>query len=222
MRFRTVEEAMAYVKGLMKAKDEGKREYLTGRLDEVPQWSKEGKTPEPKLNGSEVDLVYLAYKLPTEKQKRQARPAKSAGVRLERITGRLVDVRTCKDGTVQVLFTNGLRDAEGNIPYRGPNVDKGILCALSINEGLGEKAEDIIARVPLELLAALETGKELQRGKGKQAGRKVATPSAATVQAIKEQAKELDAVPVAVVRINAIIEVPSTDSGDGTNRMKLK
>lgn len=157
MRLRTYKEAMEFVKLLLAAKEGGKRELPSlAKLDSVPAWA---GTSAHKLDGSEVEAVYLSYLPATDKQKKQAEPAKLAGVKLERISGRLIDVRKVKDGTVQVLFSNGLRNADGSIPFRGPNVDKGILCYLAVNEGLGEPVEDIIARVPKDLLDRLKAGK---------------------------------------------------------------
>lgn len=162
MRLRTHKEAMEFVKLILKAKQEGQRELPSlAKLDSVPAWS---GTSEHKLDGSEVEAVYLSYLPATKKQKKQADTARLAGVRLERISGRLIDVRQCKDGTVQVLFSNGLRNADGAIPFRGPNVDKGILCYLAIGEGLGEPVDDIIARVPNDLLEKLKAGKRVSSG----------------------------------------------------------
>lgn len=161
MRLRTYKEAMEFVKLLLKAKEEGKRELPSlAKLDSVPAWA---GTSAHKLDGSEVEAVYLSYLPATDKQKKQADTARLAGVKLERISGRLIDVRKTKDGTVQVLFSNGLRNADGSIPFRGPNVDKGILAYLAIGEGLGEPVEDIVARVPNDLLEKLKAGKA--RGK---------------------------------------------------------
>ena len=160
MRYRTVKEATEFVRALARVKGVGAREFLGVKLDSVPAWEAAVTGPiEHKLDGANIEVVYLSYLEATEKQKEQAMPAKLAGVKLERITGRLVDVRTCKDGTVQVLFTNGLRDGEGKVAFRGPNVDKGILCYLAIDEGIGESVEEILARVPQELVDKLKAGK---------------------------------------------------------------
>lgn len=156
MRYRTVLEATSFITELLKAKAEGKREFLGAKLDSQPAWS---GTSEHKLDGSEIEAVYLSYLPATDKQKKQAEPAKLAGVKLERISGRLIDVRKCADDTIQVLFSNGLRNADGSIPFRGPNVNKGILCYLSVNEGLGEPVDDILARVPADLLEQLRANK---------------------------------------------------------------
>ena len=161
MRFRTHAEATAFVKALLEAKGQGLRELMTADLDSVPQWKEDGKTPPPALDGSRVTAVYMAYKKPTAKQIKEAEGVELAGIEKEVIEGRLVDVREVSDGTTQVLFTNGQRNANGKIPWRGPNVDKGILCYLAIDEGLGEPVADIIARVPQEMkdrLKAMKNG----------------------------------------------------------------
>lgn len=159
MRFRTHSEAKAFVKALLAAKVAGQREFMTAKLDTVPQWQA-GKTPPPALDGSRIVAVYMAYRKPTAAQKAAAEVAKVAGVELQVIDGRLVDVREVSDGTCQVLFTNGLRNEGGDVPWRGPNVDKGILCYLAVDEGLGEPVEDIIARVPQDLKDQLRAMKE--------------------------------------------------------------
>jgi hypothetical protein len=197
MRFRTKAEADEFFKQLLAAKEAGKREYLTARLDSVPQWQGKG-TPKPKLDGSDIELVYLSYLPATEKQKEQAEGAKLAGVKLERISGKLVDIRQCQDGTIQVLFTNGLRDGQGEIPWRSINTNKGILCYLAVNEGLGEPVEEIIARIPAEMLAALKAGKEakLSRTKAKvKAAVAVAAGPAKQVQPKPQSDSSID-VPV--------------------------
>jgi len=212
MRLRTWTEATAFVKALLEAKEAGKRELATVKLDSIPAWSgkpkEAGKEWTP--DGSEIEAIYLAYREATEEQKEQAKSAKLAGTRLERITGRLVDVRRCKDGTCQVLFTNGLRDGQGNVPFRGPNVDKGILVCLSINEGLGETVDEAIARVPADVVAKL---KELKGKKRK--------PLAVEVAAVKKMSEELMPEKVAVRRANAVIDVPAAESIPD-DRLKLK
>lgn len=163
MRFRTHEEAKAFVKALLAAKKAGQREFMTAKLDTVPQWTPgpDGKTPPPALNGSRITAVYLAYRKPTKHQEEAAASAKAAGMELQVIEGRLVDVREVdSDKTCQVLFTNGLRNEGGQVPFRGPNVDKGILCYLAVDEGIGEPVADIIARVPEELKAKLKAMKD--------------------------------------------------------------
>jgi hypothetical protein len=171
MRFRTQKEATEFIKAMLKAKIDGRREYLTAKLDSIPAWSGIPKDPDAPAwipDGSEIEAVYLSYLPATEEQKEQAKPAKLAGVKLERISGRLVDVRMCADGTCQVLFVTAMRDAKGEPAFRGPNVDKGILCYLAVGEGLGEPVDDIIARVPKDLLDKLKAGKEA-KVKGKKA-----------------------------------------------------
>lgn len=167
MRFRTYEEATQFIKALLQAKEDGKRKYLTAKLDTIPAWTGTPKDPaKPWVpDGSEIEAVYLSYLKATEKAKKQASPAKLAGVRLERIAGRLVDIRQCKDGTVQVLFVSALRNGEGKPAFRGPNVDKGILAYLAVGEGLGEPVADIIARIPDVLIAKLKAlkGKALRK-----------------------------------------------------------
>lgn len=210
MRLRTYQEATAFVKALLEAKEQGKRELATVKLDSVPAWTGKKTDKEWVPDGSEVEAVYLAYREATDTQKEQAKSAKLAGTRLERISGRLVDVRRCKDGTCQVLMTNGLRDGEGNVPFRGPNVDKGILVCLSINEGLGETVDEAISRVPAAMLD------ELKANKGKRMKKVVAALPLAQAEAI---VKEADKVLV-VRRANAVIDVPSTDSGNDTIKLK--
>lgn len=201
MRLRTYKEAMEFVKLLLAAKEGGKRELPSlAKLDSVPAWS---GTSEHKLDGSEVEAVYLSYLPATEKQKKEADTARLAGVKLERISGRLIDVRQVKDGTVQVLFSNGLRNADGSIPFRGPNVDKGILCYLAVNEGLGEPVEDIIARVPNDLLEKLKAGK----AKGKKG---------------KGVADNPNQIPLVTVPVGPAEETPAAPEVDKVQRLKLK
>lgn len=212
MRFRTYEEATAFVKALLKARQDGKREHMTARLDSVPAWSgvkKDPAAPEWVPDGSEVEAVYLSYMEADEKQKEEAKPAKLAGVKLERMSGRLVDVRLCKDGTCQLLLVSGLRDAAGKPAFRGPNVDKGILCYLAIGEGLGESVDEIIARVPANLKELL--AKQKEEGKPKAKAKAKAKPvSTEPVQ-----------VTVPVQRGATIIDVPSANPTE-PGRMKLK
>jgi len=219
MRFRTYEEATAFVKFLLDQKTEGVRAPMkaTVKLDTLPAWN----GADAICDGSEIDAVYISYRPATDKQKQQAMPAKMAGVKLERITGRLVDVRKCKDGTVQVLFTNGLRDTDGKIPYRGPNIDKGILCALSINEGLGETVEEIIKRVPEDLLKKLREYKEKFRvPKAKVAEPRMEVGTVGVELNIPKP--ELELAPVKAKRGPTIIDVPSIEPGTEENRLKLK
>jgi hypothetical protein len=212
MRFRTYEEATAFIKGLLKAKEDGKRDFVTAKLDSVPQWAAKGKTPEPKLDGSRIVAVYMAYRPPTERQKKAAKGAKYAGVDLQQIEGRLVDVRRVSDGTVQVLFTNGLRNEGEAIPWRGPNVDKGILCFLAVDEGLGEPIEDITKRVPEELVAKLKAMK---------AGKVRNNIQPATKEQVEQQQAALPALVVA--RVKATIDVPAVEAKeDDEGRVKLK
>jgi hypothetical protein len=204
MRFRTVMEATSFVRALAEAKSAGKRELLGAKLDSVPAWeSPDGKLVEHKLDGSEIEVVYLSYLPATDTQKRQATPAKLAGVKLERIAGRLVDVRKCKDGTVQVLFTNGLRDGEGKVAFRGPNVDKGILCYLAVGEGLGEPVDDIIARVPQDAIDRLRDGKMGKTTKAK-------------------KAKAEDPNQPVMITVPAIEATKAKPEEPGENRVKLK
>jgi hypothetical protein len=216
MRLRTYVEATAFIKTMLKAKQDGKRAIPgLASLDSVPAWSGVPKDPSAPAwvpDGSEVDAVYLSYLPATDKQKEEAKPAKLAGVKLERITGRLVDVRTCLDGTVQVLFTSGLRDAEDKPAFRGPNVDKGILCALSIGEGLGESVDEIIARVPQEMIDKLKAGKEKTKKKSK------AETKVDPGVTVKEEL-------IAAVKINrgpTMIDVPSIEPKSDEVRLKLK
>lgn len=161
MRFRTHAEATQFVKALLAAKEGGARELMGARMDSVPQWvpGPDGKTPLPALDGALVEAVYISYLPATARQKEEAKGAKLSGLKLERISGRLVDVRQVSDGTCQVLLTNGLRNAGDKIPFRGPNVDKGILAAIGLNEGLVETDEEILARVPADLLERLRANK---------------------------------------------------------------
>lgn len=223
MKLKNHTEATAFVKALLKMRKEGGGNVQGGgrelpglaKLDSIPAWNKE-KTP-PKLDGSEIEAVYLSYLEATEEQKEQTLPARMAGCKLERISGRLVDVRECADGTCQVLFTNGLRDAGGAIPYRGPNVDKGILCALSIGEGLGENVDEILARVPQEMV------EKLKAGKAAQAAKKVRT---ASVKVPAEAPGDIEVevtVKVSVPGNVPVIKVPSAPAeAPATTRVKLK
>jgi len=218
MRFRTQKEADEFIRGLLQAREAGKREFMTAKLDSIPAWSGTPKDPAKEWvpDGSEVEAVYLSYAPATDKQKEQAKPARLAGVKLERISGRLVDVRKCQDGTTQVLFTSGLRDGQGEVPFRGPNIDKGILCYLSVGEGLGEPVEDIIARVPQALLDKLKAGKEAKAKKTK-------VPATAREQVPAAAVVAPEPVMVRVKRANAIIDVPAARNDEpGESRLKLK
>jgi hypothetical protein len=210
MRYRTVKEATEFVRALARVKSVGAREFLGVKLDSVPAWEAAGTGPiEHKLDGAEIEAVYLSYREATDQQKEQAKPAKLAGIKLERIVGRLVDVRRCKDKTVQVLFTNGLRDGEGNIAFRGPNIDKGILCYLSVGEGLGESVDEIIARVPQVLIDRLRASKSKSS--------KTRVIDEAKEPLLPEMAKAAK-----VSRGAAMIDVPSVeDSKPDKKRVKL-
>lgn len=230
MKFKDYKEATAFAKALAEAKAAGKRELLGVKFDSTPAWGTD-KT-EHKLDGSEVEAVYLSYMEATDRQKFQATPAKLAGVKLERISGRLIDVRTCKDGTVQLLLSNGLRDGEGKIAFRGPNVDKGILCALSFGEGLGELVDEIIARVPDEMIAKLKATKAaLAPKKGpKQSIKEAAFIDKASDMLVaklleRKPEAEPEMAPVKAQRGPTIIDVPSVEPPAGPSdetRLKLK
>ena len=217
MKFKDYKEATEFAKALARVKTIGAREFLGVKMDSVPAWAPvDGKQIEHKLDGSEVEAVYLSYMEATDRQKFQATPAKMAGVKLERISGRLIDVRTCKDGTVQLLMSNGLRDGEGKIAFRGPNVDKGILCALSIGEGLGELVDEIIARVPEEMITKLKATKAALAPKKKGVDFK-AVPLRVEAPAEKP---EPELAQVKARRGPTIIDVPSVEPGE--TRLKLK
>lgn len=232
MKFKDYKEATEFVKALARIKTVGSRQFIGLKLDSVPAWApnQAGAKVEHKLDGTECEAVYLSYMEATDKQKEQALPAKLAGCKLERISGRLVDVRTCKDGTTQLLLTNGLRDGEGKVAFRGPNIDKGILCAISFDEGLGENVDDIIARVPDEMIAKLKAEKARLAGKKK--------PKAEVAEALTELDTELKPEPVKVevkvtvevtapevpalrVKRPSSIEVPSIDKPE-EKKLKLK
>lgn len=158
MQLLTYKEATQFVKGWLK--EEG-REIYGGlvKFDSVPAWGK--AKVQHALDGSDIEAIYMSYQPADDKQKREAKPAKLSGLRTEVIKGKLIDVRRCKDGSVQVLFTNGTRLAETEGPaFRGPNVDKGILCALSVGEGLSISVEEAINRVPYKVMEDLRTRKE--------------------------------------------------------------
>jgi len=157
----------------------------------------------------------------TDRQKFQATPAKMAGIKLERISGRLIDVRTCKDGTVQLLMTNGLRDGEGKIAFRGPNVDKGILCALSFGEGLGELVDEIIARVPDAMIAKLRETKAALAPKKKGVDFK-AVPLRVEAPVEKPEPELPELSEVKAKRGPTIIDVPSVEPPSDETRLKLK
>lgn len=161
MRYRTHVESMSFVRELNKAKKAGQREFMGARLDSVPAWvpNADGSPIVHKLDGSPIEAVYVSYLPADEKQVKQAENAKLAGMKMERISGRLVDVRECKDGTIQVLVTNGLRSGDGKVPFRSFNIDKGILAAVGFNEGLVETEEEILARIPADLLEKLKANK---------------------------------------------------------------
>jgi hypothetical protein len=132
-------------------------------LDSVKAWS---GTSDHALDGTEAHAIYISYEKATDAQKEAAKPAKLAGVKLEEIHGRIIGLRRCKDGTIQVLFSNGLRDEQGNTPFRGPNIHKGILCALSFEEGLGVNVAEATEMVPedeLNKLRAVKDRKGLSR-----------------------------------------------------------
>lgn len=221
MRFKDYKEATTFVKALLAAKESGKRELLTARLDSVPAWSGVPKDPDKQWvpDGSEIEAVYLSYKDADDRQKEQAKPAKLAGVKLERISGRLVDVRRCKDGTCQVLFTNGLRDGQGEVPFRGPNIDKGILVCLSIGEGLGESVDEAIARVPQEMIDKLKAGKVGKRAKAKSKKALQDNMNSILKAELDKNSEEALPVVVSVRRTKVSVDVPSV-SDEVMRRLK--
>ena len=119
----------------------GKSRFLLGgtvQLDSVQAWTGQ----EAKVDGSEIEAVYRAYRKPTGQQIREASSAKAAGVDLQFAKGRIIDVKKQEDGSVLLLVTNGARGTNGKIPYRAFNVNKGHLYALSIGESLGMTADE--------------------------------------------------------------------------------
>ena len=226
MRFRTHAEATAFIKLLVTSKIAGVRGIPgMAELDSSPAWV----TPQegPNLDGSDINAVYLSYMPASDRQKQEAMPAKLAGVKLEIIKGRLIDVRRCQDGTSQVLFTNGLRDADGKVAYRGPNVDKGILCALAVGEELGESVNEIVARVPQELIDKLQETKEAMADKSKAKALEVATATLKDTTEIKQEVKAeavTVTVTVSVTPGATVIKVPAGKQDDSQvpSMVKLK
>jgi len=157
MRINKFGEATEFIHGLMKEKDaSGSRLLAAGmvKLDSVPAWS---GTSEHKMDGTEYEIIYLAYEEATQEQIDEAIPARIAGVPLEKFIGRIIDMRRVgKDkDTIQVLFSTGLRTK----PFRSINVDKGCLCAISLKEGVGVTVEEATASVPDGVLAKLKAAK---------------------------------------------------------------
>jgi hypothetical protein len=158
MRTNKHEEATKMFEAMLTEAESGNRELLGGtvRLDSVPAWK---GTSEHKLDGSMIHALYLAYRKATDDQKKQADSAKLSGLDLEELRGRVIDLRRCKDGTIQVLMTNGLRDGAGKPAFRSFNIHKGIVLAFAIDEGLGTTMNEAVSRAPEDEIAKLKAAK---------------------------------------------------------------
>jgi hypothetical protein len=120
----------------------GEARFLLGgtvKLDSVKAWDGHDAA----VDGSDVEVVYRAYREPTAKQIQEAASAKAAGVDLQKIVGRVVDIKRKEDGSVLFLVTNGLRGTDGRVPYRALNVNKGHVYGVAIGEPLGMSAEEV-------------------------------------------------------------------------------
>jgi hypothetical protein len=120
----------------------GDARFLLGgtvKLDSVKAWDGD----EAAVDGSEVEVVYKAYREPTARQIKEASSAKAAGVDLQVLKGRVVDIKRKEDGSVLFLVTNGLRGTDGRIPYRALNVNKGHVYGVAIGEAIGMGAEEV-------------------------------------------------------------------------------
>jgi hypothetical protein len=116
------------------------------KLDSVKAWERAetSKPIEHQADGSTVEVVYGAYLKPTERQKKEAEGAKSAGVDLKFIKGRIIDVKSLENGDTVLLVTNGLRrTTKGGPPFRLLNISKGKLYGIAINGVLGKTAEEV-------------------------------------------------------------------------------
>ena len=119
----------------------GESRFLLGgtvKLDSVKAWDGHDAA----VDGSEVEVVYRAYREPTAKQIVEAASAKAAGVDLQKIVGRVVDIKRKEDGSVLFLVTNGLRGTDGRVPYRALNVNKGHVFSVAIGEPIGMSADE--------------------------------------------------------------------------------
>jgi hypothetical protein len=119
----------------------GESRFLLGgtvKLDSVKAWDGHDAA----VDGSEVEVVYRAYREPTARQIEEAASAKAAGVDLQKIVGRVVDIKRKEDGSVLFLVTNGLRGTDGRVPYRALNVNKGHVFSVAIGEPIGMSADE--------------------------------------------------------------------------------
>lgn len=143
--------ASAYLERLVAERevyDGDKRELDNGlvKLDSVKGWD---GTSEHKCDGSTVEIYYEAYRKPTKRQLEEAEACAEAGVDLQTMVGRLIDLKYTKDDDALVLVTNGLRaPTDGGIPFRSMNVAKGRVLAIAIDDKLGVSIESVKAMEP--------------------------------------------------------------------------
>ena len=100
-----------------------------------------------KFDGSSITLWYTAFEKPTVRQIREAEVATMMfGIDRRRYTGKLVDVRIGKDGTLYILCGGILErrdEANKGMPaFRAFNVDRGVVLSCVLNAepaGLAQK-----------------------------------------------------------------------------------
>jgi hypothetical protein len=145
------------------------------KLDSVAAWN---GTSEHKMDGSKARAIYLSYEEPTQLQIDQAGNARLAGVSLEEINGRIIDVKEtlsckhganlakkacssgCSEGCTLILFGTGLRDGGGKIPFRSINIDRGLLLAMALDAPLDVTVEQALASAPQEEIEKLKLAKK--------------------------------------------------------------
>jgi hypothetical protein len=125
-----------------------------------------GKEYVPNADGTHINLYYVAGKEPTDKQKVRAQRAAKMGVDLNNLDGRLIGIRRCANGNIQVQFVvrnRDDRDADGKITEKitidsvsvsaNPAKGGGVIVAMALDQSLG---------IPDHMLTSLKAS-ELQK-----------------------------------------------------------
>ena len=81
------------------------------QLDGVKAWERKDPKVAIKhdIKGSMVEIVYEAYRKPTERQKLEASDAIQSGIERRLIRGKIVDIKTLDNGDTYLLVTTGFR-----------------------------------------------------------------------------------------------------------------
>ncbi|MDX6768944.1 MAG: hypothetical protein SF051_05385 [Elusimicrobiota bacterium] len=116
------------------------------RLDSVPS----ARGAEHRMNGSVVEAWYKAANPPSERALREAAAAtRELQLPRQRYSGRLIDIKRARDGTVYFLLRAVERRDESNngMPaYRAINPSKGTLISLCINPAQAAESNHRAAR----------------------------------------------------------------------------